>query len=328
MAMPLDPVYSLASAAKAIGTIWAAYQTYMLASFLHLHFIRRSTLKRYLKPNSNRSGDEAWALVTGATDGIGRGFAEELCATGFNIILHGRNAEKLNVEKQKLFSKWPERSVRILCIDAASTTDNNEMLEQAASDLKFLNLRVLINNVGGTAGKSAFCPLHKRTSEDARMFIDINLRFPTEITRVMLPLLRKNTPSLIMNVSSATSDFGLPYLSIYSGSKAYNKSWSRCLSSEMKADGLDVEVIALVVSAVATDNYAKPQGVFVPNANQFAKAALGVVGCGRSVVYPYWGHRVQSFMFESMPTWMAEKMVVVVGRQEMASEENVKGKRQ
>ncbi|KAI5370758.1 Putative short-chain dehydrogenase/reductase SDR, NAD(P)-binding domain superfamily [Septoria linicola] len=324
--MPADPIYSLATAAKAIGTLWAAYQAYKLASFLHLHFIRRSTLKRYLK--TSPSGEPAWALVTGSTDGIGRGFAEELCEHGFNIILHGRNPEKLEIEKQKLLARWPKRLIQTLCIDATAETGNAQRLEQAAIDLKALNIRVLINNVGGTGGMPAFCPLHDRTSEEARIFIDMNLRFPTEITRVLLPQLRHNTPSLILNVSSATADFGLPYLSVYSGAKAYNRSWSRCLTSEMKADNLDVEVMALVVSAVATDNYAKPQGLFVPNARKFAKAALGVVGCGRSVVYPYWGHRVQSFMFDVMPTRMAESMIVDVGRKEKADEEKLKGKRE
>lgn len=310
----------LMSAAKVIGTVWAAHQAYKLASFIHLHFLHQSTLQRYLhiKPNAAEH-EAAWALVTGATDGIGRSFAEELCATGFNIILHGRNPSKLEAEREKLLSQWPQRSIRTLCIDASSP-NSQDLLSQAASELTSLNLRILINNVGGTAGKPAFYPLHERNPSDSQMFININLRFPTEITRILLPQLRNHTPALIINVSSASADFGLPYLSIYSGAKAYNQSWSRCLASEMRAEGVDVEVIALVVSAVATDNYVKPQGVFVPDAKKFAKVALGAVGCGKSVVYPYWGHRVQSYLFELMPIWVAERIVVRVGRREMAEE--------
>ncbi|PIB00931.1 Very-long-chain 3-oxoacyl-CoA reductase [Cercospora beticola] len=318
--MPFYQDYRLAAIPTAIGAIWGAYQAYQLASFIQLYFLRKSTLKRYLKPNP--SGEPAWALITGATDGIGRGFAEELCQQGFNVIVHGRNPEKLENERKKLLSRWPERSVRTLCIDAANEDGNVEALEKAAAEYRLLDLRILVNNVGGTGRMVSSVPLHQRTAEESRFFVDMNLRFPTEITRILLPQLRDNTPSLILNLSSVTANFGIPYLSIYSAAKGYNQSFSRCLTAEMKAEGVDVEVIGLVVSAVATDHYTRPQSMFVPNSRKFAQAALGVVGCGRTIVVPYWGHRVQSWLLELMPTKIKESLMVDAGKTEKKNEES------
>ncbi|KAM3415980.1 hypothetical protein BST61_g9469 [Cercospora zeina] len=312
----------LAAVSTAIGTLWTAYQAYRLVSFVQLYFLHRSTLKRYLKPSSG--GEPAWALVTGATDGIGRGFAEELCSHGFNVIIHGRNPEKLENEKEKLLSRWPQCSVRTLCIDAAIEGGNVEALEKAAEEYRSLNLRILINNCGGTGRTTSSVPLHLRTAEETRFFIDLNLRFSTEVTRILLPRLRQNTPSLILNLSSMTSNFGIPYLSIYSGAKGYNQSFSRCLAAEMKAENVDVEVLGLIVSAVATDHYTKPQNLFVPSSSKFAKAALGIVGCGRAILIPYWGHCVQSWLVELVPRGIREGLMVEAGKNEKRDEESGK----
>ncbi|KAF2212205.1 hypothetical protein CERZMDRAFT_111966 [Cercospora zeae-maydis SCOH1-5] len=299
--MPFHHNSKLAAASTAIGTLWAAYQAYRLASFVQLYFLRR---------------------ITGATDGIGRGFAEELCSHGFNVIIHGRNPEKLENERQKLLSRWSECSVRTLCIDAATEGGTVGALEKAAEEYRSLNLRILVNNCGGTGRMTSSVPLHLRTAEETRFFIDLNLRFATDITRIFLPQLRRNTPSLILNLSSMTSDFGIPYLSVYSGAKGYNQSFSRCLAAEMKAENVDVEVLGLIVSAVATDHYTKPQNLFVPSSRKFAKAALGIVGCGRTTVIPYWGHCVQTWLVGLMPTKVREGLLIEAGKNEKREEES------
>lgn len=308
-----DP--SLSGTLAVAGGLWASRQVYDLASFVYLHFIRRSSLERYKQSNSQGS---AWALVTGASDGIGRGFAEELCHCGFNVILHGRNENKLQGVKDALLKQWPEREIRILIIDALNDSGSIPKLEAAAAQLKDINLKILVNNVGGSAGMPSFTALEKRTGSEVTKYIDLNAHFPTQITRVLLPLLIRQNPALIINIGSGASEAPGPYLSVYSGSKAFNKAWSRSLGAEMKAEGHDVEVICILIGLVATDAMQKAPSLSIPSPRQMAKSSLNVVGSGQSEVWAYWPHALQFGLILSLPKWMVETAVTSMVRKEKA----------
>ncbi|EME89135.1 uncharacterized protein MYCFIDRAFT_206236 [Pseudocercospora fijiensis CIRAD86] len=315
--VPMHLIDSLPAPALAalalIGGLWATSQAYSIATSFYIYFLRQSSLGKYSKtPN----GKAAWALVTGATDGIGRGFAEELCQRGFNVVLHARNQEKLETEREKLLKRWPQREVKLLKIDAASESSHPATFEGAAARLKEVDLKVLVNNVGGSGGMASFQPLHERAPGDIARFINTNATFATELTRALLPQLQKSTPALILNIGSAVSDFGLPYLSVYSGTKAYVKGWSSSLNAEMKADGHDIEIMCLLVAAVGTDYAPRPETLFEPNARNLAKSALNIVGCGRSVIFPYWPHALEASFFHALPRTIAEAAVIDRGKQE------------
>ncbi|CZT22374.1 related to short chain dehydrogenase/reductase [Ramularia collo-cygni] len=306
------------SALTVLGGIFASYQVYRLLSFIRL-YSRPGSLRRYKTDGKNEA--PAWALVTGATDGIGRGFAEELCAQGFNVVIHGRNEKKLDVERNKLLDAWPGRQVRTLRIDAATAFDDEQIFDAAAASLNDINLKVVINNCGGAGGMLSFLKLQDRTSDDCRRFLDINARFPTEMTRVLLPQLLQQSPALIINIGSVTSDTGIPYLSVYSGCKAYNKAWSECLSNEMRAESKDIEALCVRISTVATDNVPRETSLFVPNARQIAQSSLNRVGCGKSVVYAYWAHALQAGMLDAMPKWLLNRTMISAAREEKVREE-------
>ncbi|EME48523.1 hypothetical protein DOTSEDRAFT_141627 [Dothistroma septosporum NZE10] len=310
-----------------LGTVVSLYYAARLASFIHLHFFHQSTLQRYRQARG-RPEESAWALVTGATDGIGKGFAEELCHRGFNVVIHGRNQHKLESVKSLLNKSWPNQQVQILKIDASKDAGNADVLSRAAANLTNFDLKVLINNLGGNGGLGvSFMPLHERTPVQIRAVMDINARFPTEITRAVLPQLRENSPALIINVGSTTSDFGLPYLSIYSGCKSYNKGWSRSLTAEMRAEESNVEVFCLMVSAVATNYVPRAASLFAPTARQMASYSLDKVGCGKSIVFGYWAHAVQAAFFYALPDWLAEKTIIDVGIKEKKEDEERAKKR-
>ena len=206
-------------------------------------------------------------------------------------------------------------------IDAASETNDSSKFKQAADELKELNLRVLVNNVGGSGGLISFMPLHERPSDEVQKIMDLNARFPIEITKALLPQLRRNQPSLILNAGSTSSEFGIPYLSIYSACKAANRAWSRCLAAEMRAEGVDVEVLCIWISAVGTDYVPRAASLTTPTAKQMARDALDKVGCGKSLVFGYWGHEIQAMFFWSLPTWLQERLIIDVGKKEKADDE-------
>ncbi|RMY52201.1 hypothetical protein D0863_14347 [Hortaea werneckii] len=300
-----------------IGSIWTARQLQDLISFVHFHFIRTSSLHRLKAPDAS---GQPWALITGASDGIGKGFAQELCDEGFNIILHGRNEQKLHAVREELLSQFPQRSIEIFTLDAATIATSHATLSDLLHQrFSHLNLRLLINNVATTT-HPLFNPLSNRTAQAIAQGIEGTAHFPTQITRALLPHLHRHQPATILNIGSGVSELPAPYLTFYSAAKAYNKTFSANLAAELQAEEgwEDVEVLALLVGMVATNTPATREASFlVPSARGFARCCLGAVGCGKRVVWPYWPHAVQlGGMAGWVPEWVLERAVLGIVAEE------------
>lgn len=293
-----------------LGLLTIGYVGLNLCSFSWL-YIRPSSIARYLR-DSKDARNKNWALVTGATDGIGRAFAAELCRRGFHVVLHGRNPSKLERVQEELSKGYPNSQTRIVISDAdrsPTSSLENDILAKVGD----IELSVLINNVGGTVGVQShdetFNTLDKYSVAAVDGLININARFSTHITRILLPLLYKRPRSLIMNISSM-SQFGFPYISVYCGTKAYITTWSKALAAEMQAEEQNVEVLAISVGTVRTTNFDVVENLFQPTAETFARATMERVGCGKASVEGYLPHALQQIFLSHLPASIARRMVI------------------
>jgi NAD(P)-dependent dehydrogenase (short-subunit alcohol dehydrogenase family) len=125
----------LTSLLAAAGLATVLFSACRFAAFMRI-YLRPASLEKYL-------GNGAFAVVTGATDGIGKAVAMELAGRGFNIVLHGRDAEKLAAVSGQLQKAHTGRKVVTIVHDAGA----NSRLDTAA--LRALPISVLVNNVGG-----------------------------------------------------------------------------------------------------------------------------------------------------------------------------------
>lgn len=130
---------SAVQALAAVGLILLVPQVYRFLHFAWLYFLRPSAVHKYLH------GPLTYALVTGATDGIGRAVAQELYDRGFNLILHGRNEEKMRKVADSIRARGT-RDVRYFIADASAPGIEFERLLEPYSSL---NIRLVIHNVGG-----------------------------------------------------------------------------------------------------------------------------------------------------------------------------------
>ncbi|KAI1623207.1 hypothetical protein EDD37DRAFT_658469 [Exophiala viscosa] len=267
-------------------------------------------LIHYLYP-SDENGEPSWALVTGATDGIGRALCVELSARGFNVVLHGRNHSKLERVRDELQAMHPQRQFRTVTADAASFTQAN--IEQIVRQVANVPLTVLINNVGGTGVLSSnFMHFEDTTPAEIAGVFSVNVLFALQLTRALLPQLQQQAPTLIMTCGSQAY-VGQPYVAAYSATKGALHAWSRALSAEQHAAGSQVDVLELVIGGTYTqvfegDSNFKP-GLFMPTPDIVARAALDRVGLGHRSVYAYFWHRVQTFCLELLPTTVADSLV-------------------
>lgn len=151
-------------------------------------------LRRYLHGSGN---DASWAIVTGSTNGMGEEFAHQLAGLGFNVILHGRNAAKLASVQAAITSKHTSTQVRTVAIDAgANLPDLTPLLKLLAE----VRVTVLVNNVGVVS--QDYPLLEDERPVDIAMQITTNTVFPTILASQALPSLKKNTPSLMINMAS------------------------------------------------------------------------------------------------------------------------------
>lgn len=260
-----------------VGIICLLWLLYRTIKFIY-PYIRCSDLRKYQKPG-------AFAVVTGATDGIGKAIAVALAGKGFNIVLHGRNEAKLQAVKMGIERDHPQCKVVLLLHDGSRESRVN------VEEIEHLPVTVLVNNVG-IGPMNALADFSAGEIDET---ITLNMAFPSQLTRSLLPQLGK--PGLILNVSSYAGLFPPPYLAVYAGSKAYNNAFSISLARELE----NVEVISLITGSVNTGTNKKPVTFMRPAAATYAKHVLAIVGCGRKSIMPYWPHAIQTFLISLLP---------------------------
>jgi 17beta-estradiol 17-dehydrogenase / very-long-chain 3-oxoacyl-CoA reductase len=261
-------------------------------------YLRASQLHRYLH---TRHGKPAWAMVTGASDGIGRALSNELAANGFNIVLHGRNPSKLTRVEQELLAAYPTRHFRILIADATQCAP--DVFKGIVNQVADLHLTVLISNAGGapTATANPFKTLDGNTNKELADTLHLNATFPTMLLNALIPTLARDGPALIIVVGSLAA-WGLPLVSAYGATKAYLLSLCQSVAREMRIKERDVEVMYLGVGSVTGVSHTSgAPSFFQPSASTLAKGALARVGCRRAVIVPYWPHALQRALMDLMP---------------------------
>jgi len=260
-----------------IGAIQVIYMAYRLLSFISI-YVRPSALHKYLRK-------DAYAVVTGATDGIGKAISLELAKKGFNLVIHGRNQDKLTAVRQEILTINEVLKVVTIVHDGAKDT------ELDITNICSLPITVLVNNVGAGPIKE-FGNLSNMEIEDT---VNLNILFPTHLSNVLLPHL--SGPSLILNLSSYAGLYPPPYLAVYAGTKAYNNAFSNSLSIELE----NVETVSLITGSVHTGSNKKPVSFLRPSSELYAKRVLSIVGCGRKSVMPYWPHAIQTYLLSILP---------------------------
>ncbi|KAG9513914.1 putative short chain dehydrogenase/reductase, partial [Aureobasidium melanogenum] len=304
---------SLSSTLEYLGAATALLLTYRAISFCSI-YLKPSTLHRY-----NPSG-HSWALVTGSTAGIGEGFAHALCAKSFNVVLHGRDTKKLSALKSTLSQKYPNVQIKTVIADVFDIDVDIASIVKTCEDLSG-PLTLLVNNVGGAPLSPSYGTLAEVDASYVDKMINLNSRFPTQLTRALLPLLSQNSPALVMSTCSITGFRGLPYLSVYSASKAFNYALNESLASELKAEKKDVEALAIVIANVVSGGNKTTEGAFTCTGLQMAEFSLDRVGCGQTAVFGWWRHAVQWWCMSLLPEWLTEKILIGVMKERRIEEQ-------
>ncbi|KAI0636137.1 NAD-P-binding protein [Trametes polyzona] len=281
-----------------LGVVLSIPYLYRFANFIWLYFLRPTTIHHYLH------GDAPHALVTGATDGIGKGTAAALYERGFNLLLHGRNEKKMLKVIEELRARGRPGAQGEIRYFLADATKSGQDFAQMIAPFKDLNITVVIHNVGGSNGVQAE-KLDERPEEYIHTLMNWNIFFPLLLTRALLPQLRrsaKSGPVIVQFVGSQASDISPPRLSIYASSKRFLEALARGLDNdEHYFDGpTGVRFTYLAVGAVNSASMPQKPSLNTPTSDVFGRAIVARTGCGRRRVAPYWMHAVSQVVVEAL----------------------------
>jgi hypothetical protein len=177
-----------------------------------------------------------WALVTGASTGIGREFCIQLAAAGMNLIMVARREELLRKLETELAVRYKIQSL-VLTIDLSKAAAAAEVRAQV--DRTGLKIRLLCNNAAfGRWG--AFEATPAKVYEE---MIRLNTVTMVSICHHFLPDLASHATSAIINVSSPAAYQPVPYMAVYAATKSFVHSFSQALYGEWKDRGIVVQAL-------------------------------------------------------------------------------------
>ncbi|KAI0684914.1 NAD(P)-binding protein [Cytidiella melzeri] len=276
----------------AIGAAVALKAAYDLSSFLHFYLLSPPKYHRYLY------GTAPYALVTGATDGIGKAVAKELYEKGFSLVIHGRNSDKLRKVQQEIKGSNGTRDVRLWVADASSPDVD---FTSAVNLWEDIEITLVFHNVGGAEAKGARIDEipEKVLMDDLRR----NATFPWMLSRALLPKLRKASgPVELVFVGSLAAELPVPCLNPYGATKAFLQQMSDTIAADERIrKPTNVTTMYLRVGSVVSGSHRVPATLFSPSSELFAKHIVHKIGCGKRSVMVYLPHALQLWSMRLMP---------------------------
>ena len=180
---------------------------------------------------SKVSSYEGWAIITGASSGIGLELAKQIAEEGLHCVLVARSEDKLIALAEEIEEEY-EVATLVLALDLA-TEEGIDALLEGVDDL---DISMIVNNAGFGDG-GAF---HTRDPERIAEMIKLNCLAPALITRSLLPYLLERENGAIITVASILALVPCPLEATYAATKAFDLSFSEGLAGELKGTGIDV----------------------------------------------------------------------------------------
>ena len=243
----------------------------------------------------------SWALVTGATAGIGESFTRLLAENNYNIVLVARDLQRLEERARGLESKF-NISTHVIQADLA-TESGCAVIEQYISNNQ---IDVLINNAGFGLNKA----FTMSTLEAEQQMLDVLVRTPMRLMHAVLPGMKERNKGVVINVSSVA---GYIAGGSYSASKSYITVISESLNTELA--GTNVKVSALCPGFTRTEFHQRarmsmkglPNFMWL-NADELVKKAWSDALRGEAVSIPGWQYRVLTFVIQTVPRSLVRKV--------------------
>ncbi|KZV93461.1 NAD(P)-binding protein [Exidia glandulosa HHB12029] len=253
--------------------------------------------------------ERPYALVTGSTDGQGKALALELYTRGFNVIIHGRNAEKLAAVREEVLDSSPRQGdVRMWKEDAGTGRwDSKELLELTQGiDLTFV---ALVNGGQDILDQ----PLDGQSEDSIHHTMSLNFFFSVHVIRSLMPSLRVSAlrgPVALLGWGSLAAAAPFPHSAIYGASKRALEFvlWTVAADERFHKRGHNFNIKYIQLGSVQSSSMTGPSSWQIPTSAAFAKDIVRRVDAPGRWVAPNFVHAVSAWSLPLLPESLAEKM--------------------
>ena len=176
---------------------------------------------------------DKYALVTGASSGIGYELAKRFAKDGKNIVVVARRQDRLDQLKRDIENDYRTKVV-VLAKDLSKPNSPQEIFTQL--EQQNINIDVLVNN----AGYSVFGTFSQTELQRELDMIQVNITSLTNLTKLFLKKMLDDKSGKILNVSSGVGFYSAPLMAVYASTKAYVLHFSEALADELKGTGVTV----------------------------------------------------------------------------------------
>lgn len=247
-----------------------------------------------------------WALVTGASAGIGVALARELARQGANLVLTARRRERLEGLAAELGGQGTE--VRLVIADLNDPAAPQQIYD--ATRAAGISVDILINNAGlGQFGAFYESPVEQEMSQ-----VRVNCEAMVRLSRLFVPHMVERRLGWVLVVASNASFQPVPYISTYAATKAFDRFFALGLAEEVARFG--VKVTALCPGPTESEFFDVARaGVFkrrgMQSAEEVARLGLSALARGRRTLVPNFSARFTAFLVRFLPvgliTYFVEK---------------------
>jgi short-subunit dehydrogenase len=244
-----------------------------------------------------------WALVTGASAGIGGALARELANHGAKLILTARRKERLETFAAELTAKGTEARIVVADLNDPAAPQ----LIFAATEGAGITVDILINNAGlGQFG--AFCqsPVEQELSQ-----VRVNCEAVVRLSRLFIPRMVERRRGWMLVLASTASFQPVPYLTTYSATKAFDRFFALGLAAEVARFG--VKVTALCPGSTDSEFFDVARAeVFkkqVQSAPEVARRAISALASGRRTIIPNLAGSFTAFLVRFLPVGLITRTI-------------------
>ncbi len=246
-----------------------------------------------------------WALVTGASAGIGAAMARELAGHGAKLILTARRTDRLEALAQELAARGTD--VRIVAADLRDPDAPRQIYEATVG--AGISVDILINNAGlGQFGVFVQTPIEQELAQ-----IRVNCEAMVHLARLFVPHMVERRCGWVLIVASTASFQPIPYLNTYAATKVFDRFFSQALTEEVKQYG--VKVTALCPGPTESEfwdvSHASAFKRRIQPTQQVAQLGIEALARGKRTIIANVSGRITAFMVRFLPvgliTWFVEK---------------------
>jgi 17beta-estradiol 17-dehydrogenase / very-long-chain 3-oxoacyl-CoA reductase len=265
----------------------------------------KAAFKTFIRPGKKLKKLGKWAVVTGATDGIGKAYALALAEQGLSIVLISRTEAKLQDVQKEIDAKGYE-GVETKYVVCDYSNFDQKAKNTVAAAIKGLDVGVLINNVGVSYRYPMY--FDELTDDEVSNLIEMNVNSTTYMTKLVIGGMVERKRGAIVNISSGSAMYTLPLLAEYSAAKSYIEKLSRAINAEYSKKGVTCQ--CQIPFYVATKLAKMRKSLMVPTPEQYVAHAIKWVGYPDAVASPFFLHALQGWVLDQLPDAIVTKIIM------------------